>query len=101
VSKVSSETIKKRRFLKGLSDEQLKCYYCGKQLNRGKCTVGHVVPKSKGGKNSFDNFVVSCYECNNKKGNLNYLAFVIKNKIVDEEKILREQEEAMNIAKKD
>lgn len=29
----------------------------------------HVIPVSRGGPDSFDNLVVSCYPCNYKKGN--------------------------------
>ena len=30
-------------------------------------TVDHIIPKSRGGKNTFENTVCSCFECNNKK----------------------------------
>lgn len=42
------------------------CQYCGKTGEQ--MTVDHVIPKSRGGKNSFDNTVSSCYTCNNSKG---------------------------------
>jgi 5-methylcytosine-specific restriction endonuclease McrA len=32
-------------------------------------TIDHVIPQSRGGKNSFENCVTSCFDCNNKKGN--------------------------------
>lgn len=44
------------------------CQYCGTTDKNEFFTVDHVVPKSKGGKNSFDNCVCSCFQCNNKKG---------------------------------
>jgi 5-methylcytosine-specific restriction endonuclease McrA len=31
--------------------------------------MDHVVPKSRGGKNTWSNLVLSCAACNNKKGN--------------------------------
>ena len=42
-----------------------KCVYCGtsKQL-----TIDHVIPKSKGGRNTWENLVTCCTKCNLKKG---------------------------------
>ena len=45
-----------------------KCAYCGK-VNKKGMTIDHVLPKSKGGKTSFDNLVTACVHCNNKKDN--------------------------------
>lgn len=44
------------------------CQYCGKELHSRNSTVDHVLPTSKGGKNSFFNCVTSCKPCNNWKG---------------------------------
>jgi len=41
------------------------CQYCGKTTN---LTIDHLVPKCKGGSDSWSNTVVSCVRCNNKKG---------------------------------
>jgi len=43
------------------------CVYCGQKSKR--LTIDHVVPRSKGGKSSFENCVAACRSCNNKKGN--------------------------------
>ena len=43
------------------------CQYCGK--TGGSLTIDHIIPKSKGGKDSWENLVVCCNRCNNKKGN--------------------------------
>jgi 5-methylcytosine-specific restriction endonuclease McrA len=42
------------------------CQYCGatKEL-----TIDHMMPASRGGKNSFENCVAACRTCNLKKGN--------------------------------
>lgn len=42
-----------------------KCVYCGskKALN-----IDHVIPRAKGGKNTFENTVTSCKGCNSYKG---------------------------------
>jgi len=41
------------------------CQYCGAQ---SKLTIDHVVPRCKGGGNTWDNMVVACSSCNTKKG---------------------------------
>lgn len=43
------------------------CQYCGVEVAKSKATIDHVIPASKGGKNTWDNTVCSCYQCNNKK----------------------------------
>jgi len=45
-----------------------KCQYCSKNVNVHNFTIDHVHPKCYGGKTAWDNVVVSCYECNQKKG---------------------------------
>ncbi len=42
------------------------CQYCG---SRKKLTIDHVIPVSKGGKNTWDNLVIACESCNQKKAN--------------------------------
>lgn len=41
------------------------CVYCGEYAN----TVDHVIPKSKGGEDSWENLVAACRDCNAKKAN--------------------------------
>ncbi len=43
-----------------------QCVYCGSKKN---LTVDHVIPKSRGGDNSWTNLVTCCSPCNRKKGN--------------------------------
>ena len=43
-----------------------QCVYCG---NKKGLTIDHVLPKSRGGKNSWTNLVTCCSPCNIKKGN--------------------------------
>lgn len=43
------------------------CQYCG--TNKVRLTIDHIVPRSKGGKTTFENCVAACRECNSKKGN--------------------------------
>jgi 5-methylcytosine-specific restriction endonuclease McrA len=46
-----------------------QCQYCGKNLAKKEFTIDHVIPRSKGGKNSWINLVSCCLKCNWKKGN--------------------------------
>jgi len=42
------------------------CCYCGSR--KGPMTVDHVVPRHRGGQDTWDNLVCACDRCNNKKG---------------------------------
>jgi 5-methylcytosine-specific restriction endonuclease McrA len=42
------------------------CQYCGKRTS--PMTVDHVIPKNLGGKDTWENLVGACAECNNRKG---------------------------------
>lgn len=44
------------------------CQYCGKSLAAGGLTLDHVIPKSRGGKSTWENLVACCHPCNNRKG---------------------------------
>lgn len=45
------------------------CQYCGKHFSTSKLNIEHVIPQSKGGKNTWTNLVCSCIECNSRKAN--------------------------------
>jgi 5-methylcytosine-specific restriction endonuclease McrA len=45
-----------------------KCQYCGKRMPTTELSLDHVVPKSQGGKSTWDNIVCCCVRCNVKKG---------------------------------
>ncbi|MDB5173614.1 MAG: endonuclease [Phycisphaerales bacterium] len=45
-----------------------KCQYCGKKMPTTDLSLDHVVPKSQGGKSTWDNIVCCCIKCNVKKG---------------------------------
>lgn len=42
------------------------CQYCG---TKSELTTDHIIPSSRGGKNTFENCVTACRPCNHKKGN--------------------------------
>ncbi len=45
-----------------------RCQYCGQRHSTSKLSLDHVVPRSRGGKTTWDNVVCSCTACNVKKG---------------------------------
>jgi 5-methylcytosine-specific restriction endonuclease McrA len=45
--------------------DKFRCVYCGSQRH---LTIDHVIPKSKGGQNTWSNMVTCCSKCNSKKG---------------------------------
>lgn len=44
-----------------------RCQYCGRR--NVSLTIDHVIPKVKGGPDTWENLVAACVQCNNKKGN--------------------------------
>jgi 5-methylcytosine-specific restriction endonuclease McrA len=44
-----------------------RCQYCG--TTRAPLTVDHVMPRSRGGGDSWENLVCACVKCNIRKGN--------------------------------
>jgi len=49
-------------------DSQL-CLYCGQHYSRPQLTRDHVLPVSKGGKDTWENVVSACFHCNSRKSN--------------------------------
>lgn len=43
-----------------------RCQYCGVA---DRLTIDHVMPKSRGGRDTWENLAAACVPCNNKKGN--------------------------------
>lgn len=44
------------------------CQYCNKKFQKYDLTLDHVIPRSQGGKSTWENIVCSCVKCNRKKG---------------------------------
>ena len=49
-----------------LKRDDYRCQYCAKQAT--PLTIDHIVPKNKGGKDSWENLVAACSKCNTRKG---------------------------------
>ncbi|HKQ48176.1 MAG TPA: HNH endonuclease [Phycisphaerae bacterium] len=45
-----------------------KCQYCGKKYSTSELSLDHVIPRSLGGKTTWENIVCACLKCNIKKG---------------------------------
>lgn len=48
--------------------DDFRCQYCSERKVLRKLTYDHVVPRSQGGRTTWDNIVMACYECNEAKG---------------------------------
>ena len=59
-----SVEISKRNIIKR---DNNTCQYCGSKL---QLTIDHIIPKSRGGEDTWENLVAACIRCNNSKGNL-------------------------------
>jgi len=46
-----------------------RCQYCNAKLPKQELTIDHVLPRSRGGRDTWDNLVLACMPCNVHKGN--------------------------------
>ncbi len=44
------------------------CLYCGNEFQRSQLTRDHVMPLSRGGRDTWENVVSACIQCNSRKG---------------------------------
>lgn len=47
-----------------------RCQYCGNLFRTQDLSLDHVIPRSKGGRLTWENTVTCCKKCNGKKGSL-------------------------------
>ncbi|MBI5095544.1 MAG: HNH endonuclease [Candidatus Hydrogenedentes bacterium] len=45
------------------------CQYCARRFPKPDLTIDHVVPQSRGGRDTWDNLVLACVSCNVRKAN--------------------------------
>ncbi|MEM1127823.1 MAG: HNH endonuclease [Bacteroidota bacterium] len=48
-----------------LRRDRHRCQYCG---SHDELTVDHILPRSRGGRDTWENLVAACTRCNNRKG---------------------------------
>ena len=51
-----------------MARDNFQCQYCGGKPHRSELNLDHVVPRSLGGRSTWENVVTSCVDCNRKKG---------------------------------
>jgi len=49
--------------------DSFECQYCGDEFYAEDLTFDHIVPRSRGGRTSWENVVTACQGCNLAKGN--------------------------------
>jgi 5-methylcytosine-specific restriction endonuclease McrA len=47
--------------------DDYKCGYCNTRIEAREATVDHIVPRSAGGKGTWENLISSCSPCNGRK----------------------------------
>jgi len=52
-----------------LNRDHHTCQYCGRMLPSAELTLDHVLPRSRGGRTTWENIVAACKPCNHRKGN--------------------------------
>lgn len=48
--------------------DKCTCQYCGRRFARSDLNLDHVIPRSRGGRTTWENIVCSCVACNLRKG---------------------------------
>jgi 5-methylcytosine-specific restriction endonuclease McrA len=48
--------------------DKFTCQYCGSSPPRSQLNLDHVIPRSLGGRTTWENVVCSCVDCNRRKG---------------------------------
>ncbi|MCC8113149.1 MAG: HNH endonuclease [Bacteroidales bacterium] len=61
-----------------MSAPQDECWYCGSPISEcGPLSADHILPRSKGGGDEFDNIAFCCRSCNSSKGIKDLVAWSI------------------------
>ena len=45
------------------------CQYCGRRFAEPDLSIDHVIPRERGGRNTWENLVTACKACNSRKAN--------------------------------
>lgn len=66
ISKRKRETVSLTRRNVVIRDER-RCQYCNELVPFSEQTLDHIIPKSRGGKSTWENLVLACRSCNTFK----------------------------------
>ena len=44
------------------------CQYCGRRFAKTELSIDHVIPQSRGGRDTWENLALACLKCNVRKG---------------------------------
>ncbi|HEV3263629.1 MAG TPA: HNH endonuclease [Gemmataceae bacterium] len=65
--KLPKQTVKfNRRNIFARDNNQ--CQFCGRKFPTAELSLDHIIPRSQGGQNTWDNIVCACVSCNVRKG---------------------------------
>lgn len=62
------------------SRDTARCVFCRSILSFGTATLEHKIPLSHGGGWDLSNLALSCYDCNQERGNLDFETFRLQRK---------------------
>jgi len=65
-----------RELRDNIKDTYCTCFFCGQFVEREYRTIDHLISLAKGGTDSEENMVVSCYQCNNEKADLDINEYI-------------------------
>lgn len=82
---------KKTRF-EVFKRDKFTCQYCGKSTPSVILEIDHIIPVSKGGDDSDENLITSCFECNRGKSD-GLLSSILKDKDIHVETIMLAEKE--------
>lgn len=58
-------------------NKNANCIYCENKLTHHNATTDHIVPISENGNNCQVNLIVCCKDCNNERGNLPFMEYLM------------------------
>jgi len=71
----SRNSAQKRALKERIYRKNKRCCFCKNCLSFQSATLEHIISLSKGGGWNIDNLTISCANCNNTRGNIDYLLF--------------------------